>query len=177
MHHFPLVHCAVNRRWMTKWSVLRKQRRPNSRPGILTLEPSQEAQISSGKDFRKGCVLIPNSGLCTHLQMNNFYNILTLLSYLFSKSILTLVTTTWPKLKWRINSYHRPQRRRLRSQGDTSQHLRTCLKEKLQLWQANWLADGFMFTVLLPFQTPLHIYLPFTFLFSFSPLYVFSENK
>lgn len=96
-------------------------------------------------------------------------------SCLSSKSILILVTTTWPRQKWRINSCLQLQQRRPRLQGDTSQHLRTSLKEKLQLWPANWQVNGFVCSFdTIP--TP-NSHLP-AFYFSFSPsLYVISTNK
>lgn len=93
---------------------------------------------------------------------------------LSSKNILTLETTTWPRQKWRTNSCHQPQQRRQKSQGDTSRHLRTCLKERHQLWPANWLVDGFM-GILLPFRSPFQIYLLFVCVYS-SPLCLFFKN-
>lgn len=87
-----------------------------------------------------------------------------------SKSTLILVTTTWQRPKLRISSCHRPQRRRRRSPVGTSQHLRTCLIESLQLFKpANLLADGFIFS---PFcyhskKSPPHIFLLFTLLLIF----------
>lgn len=116
------------------------------------------------KRLQKGVRFIPKVCLSKQYQLQCSH----LVAFFFvfsSKSILTLVTTTWPRQKWRINNCHQPQRRRQRSQVGTSQHLRTCLKERLQLLPVNWLVDGFMFIVLLPFQPPLHFYLPFTFLF------------
>lgn len=112
------------------------------------------------KRLQKGVGFIPKSGSLYLLPI-----ILTFLFFVFSsKSTLTLVTTTWPRQKWRINSCHQPQRRRRRSQADTSQHLRTCLKERLLLWPANWLVDGFYVHCFVIIPTPT-AYLPAVYIF------------
>lgn len=97
---------------------------------------------------------------------------------LCSKSILTLGITTWPRQKWRINSCHLRQQRRLRSRGATSQHLRICLKERLPLWPASWLVDVFIFIVLFTVLFPYFI-ATCQFHFGciyFSVLYVYPQN-
>lgn len=111
------------------------------------------------------------SCLKPHPQTCLTLSFLTSFILLCRQSTLILVTTTWQRPKWRTSSCHRPWQRRRRSLVGTSQHLRTCLKERLRLWPANLFADGFM-GFLPPFcyhskQTPLHIFLLFTLLLIF----------
>lgn len=103
------------------------------------------------------------------------YSHFTLFFCLSSPSILILVTTTWLRQKWRTNSCYQPQQRRLKSQGGTSRHHRTCLKEKLQLWPASWQVDGFMFC----YHSNSHCISTCCLIFfvDFSPSYVLSKNK
>lgn len=98
------------------------------------------------------------------------YSLTSYLLTLSSKSTLTLVTTIWPKQRWRTNSCPQLRRRRLRSRAGTSRHLRTCLRERLRLWPANLLVDGFI--VLLSFHPSLLIFLLFMCLYSTFCIYI-----
>lgn len=104
---------------------------------------------------------------------------LTSLILLCSKSTLIPVTTTWQRPKWRTSSCHQPRRRRPRSLVGTSQHLRTCLRERLRLWPANLLADGFICFVLfvtIP-NEPLIIFPSVYIIVNISHLYAFTKNN
>lgn len=149
---------------------------------VISPEKAEEAKLKArypnlgskpgGSDFlrkrlQKGVGVYPR--LKPHPQTCLTLSFVTSFILLCSQSTLILVTTTWQRPKWRTSSCHRPRRRRRRSLEGTSQHLRTCLKERLRLWPANLLADGFMF---FPFcyhskQTPHHIFLLFTLLLIF----------
>lgn len=121
-------------------------------------------------------------GVCNSLEwplltMPDLHYTRSLLTFLTlsSKSTLTLVTTIWPKQRWRTSSCPQLRRRRPRSRAGTSRHLRTCLRERLQLWPANLLVDGFI--VLLSFHPSLLIFLLFTCLYSAFCICIFLRNK
>lgn len=140
---------------------------------VASPEKAEEAKLKArypnlgakpgGSDFlmkrlQKGGVSLPFNSLSYHICRSNMCIYLS-----SSKNTSTLVTTIWPRQKWRTSSCRLPQRRRRRSQGDTSPLLRICLTERPAWWRANWLVEGFTYTVLLPFHISLYICMPFTF--------------
>jgi len=72
---------------------------------------------------------------------------------LYSKSTLTLATTTWLKPRWRTSSCPRRRQRRRRARGTTSPPCRTCHRGNLLWWLVNWQADARQ-----PLQHPLALW-------------------